>query len=411
MKTTLAAFVVAIVTVTSFLISAPLRAGISRGGEGNTNQGVDALHNNTSGSDNSAFGYQTLFSNTTGHGYTAVGYQALFNINDGGVPGVGMTAIGYQALYSATRTSGMTAVGYQALFSNTSGFGNTAVGWESLSSNTSGSQNAGLGVATLSSNTTGSRNTATGNNTLGLNTTGSFNTADGQIALDSNTTGSQNTAIGRAALISNTTGNNNIALGNAAGANLDIGDNNIDIGNAGLAGESNTIRVGDPAVQTATFFAGIFGAGTDVAGLPVYVDASGKLGTLPSSARFKEDVKAMTDISEEVFSLKPVTFRYKTEFTKNKASQFGLLAEEVAQVDPNLIVRDAKGEIQSVRYEAVNAMVLNELIKEHHRVQEQQKQIDELTAHLKEQSALIEKVTARIELDRPAPRTVAGRKQ
>ena len=413
--------------------SSLLQGGVSQGNERNTKTGNMALHSNTSGSDNTADGDHALYSNTTGNqntvsgsgalfsnttggGYTAVGYQALFSINDGGLLGIGvsMTAIGYQALYSTIETHGLTAVGYQALFSNTTGAGNTAVGWESLSSNTTGAQNTANGVAALQSNTTGGGNTATGNNNLGLNTTGSSNTADGQGALDSNTTGSGNTATGRFALFNNTTGSNNIALGFHAGNFLTTGDNNIEIGNLGAGGESNTIRIGDQSIQTSTFVAGIFGAAT-AGGIPVYVDANGQLGTIPSSQRFKDDIKPMDKASNAIFSLRPVAFRYKKEIDPKKTAQFGLVAEEVAKVDPDLVARDGKGKIYSVRYEAVNAMLLNEFLKEHKKVEElqvsrntEQKEIAELKRQLQAQAAVLQEVSDRLEIDIAATRTIAS---
>lgn len=416
-------------------------------GAGNTAAGFDSLFKTTTGSDNTATGYQSLFnnisgnqntvtgsgalfSNTTGTGYTAFGYQALYSINDGGAassptdaPVGWMTAIGYRALYNTTRTSGLTAVGYLALFNNTTGFGNTAVGWESLSANTTGSQNVGVGVSTLSSNTTGMRNTATGNNTMGLNTTGVNNTADGQSAMASNTTGRNNTASGRFALFSNTSGNantadganalssnttggGNIAVGFGAGDNLDTGNNNIDIGNEGNSGESNTIRIGDQTIHSATFVAGIFGAATS-GGVPVFVDGNGQLGTLPSSMRFKDDIKPMDKVSESILALQPVTFHYKPQIDKNSIPQFGLVAEDVAKVNPDLVSRDRQGKIYGVRYEAVNAMMLNELIKEHQKVSDLQTQVETLTAQLKEQAAVLQKVSNQVELLKAPTQTVA----
>jgi len=378
-------FSAALIVTAILYLSPSSEAGISRGGESNTNQGVDALHDNSSGTDNSAFGYAALSNNTTGTQNTAIGSSTLSN---------------------ATTANNHTAVGYLALFRDTSGEANTAVGAFSMSDNTDGSFNTAVGLGTLQANITGIDNVAAGALALRFNTTGSSNTGDGRAALRNNTTGSANTAVGFHALFNNN-GNRNIAIGRRAGDLLDIGDDNIEIGNEGNAGEADTIRLGDPAVQNATYIAGIFGSSTIAPGMPVYVDANGKLGTLPSSARFKENVKPMNDASDEIFSLQPVTFRYKADFTKEKTPQFGLIAEEVAKVDPNLIVRDAKGQIETVRYEAVNAMMLNELIKEHQKVQDQQKQIDKLTAQLKAQASALQKVSAQVELMKTAPKTVA----
>jgi hypothetical protein len=220
-----------------------------------------------------------------------------------------------------------------------------------------------------------------------------------------NDTGGSNTAVGYHGLYNNTTGGSNIALGFEAGQALTTGDNNIDIGNQGIADEAGTIRIGD--VQSATFIAGI--SGTAVVGDAVVVDANGQLGTVASSERFKDAVKAMDKVSEAILSLKPVTFHYKKEIDPKGIPQFGLVAEEVAKVNPDLVLRDRKGKIYSVRYEAVNAMLLNEFLKEHRRVQSQEKEIDALRAELKEQRALIQKVNDKVELNKAAPQTVANR--
>ena len=224
-----------------------------------------------------------------------------------------------------------------------------------------------------------------------------------------------NTAIGRSALFDNTSGENNIALGYLSGANLTTGDYNIDIGNLGFPGESGTIRIGSTGTQTRTFIAGIREA-TASGGVMVFVDSSGQLGTLTSSKRFKEQIKPMDKASEALFALKPVTFRYKQELDPEGTPQFGLVAEEVEKVNPALVARDAKGELYTVRYEAVNAMLLNEFLKEHRTVQElrsvvakqeanaarQQKQIDGLTAGL-------QKVSAQLEASEPAPQVVLNK--
>jgi len=218
------------------------------------------------------------------------------------------------------------------------------------------------------------------------NTTGRGNTASGWEALRNNTEGEGNTAIGVFAL-HDTTGDSNIALGVNAGAALTTGNGNIDIGNSGVASESNTIRIGDS--QTRTFIAGISGA-TASGGVAVYVNSAGQLGTLTSSARFKQDIHSMDNASEAILALKPVTFRYKPELDKAGIPQFGLVAEEVAEVNPDLVVRDEKGEIYTVRYEAVNAMLLNEFLKEHRKVEQLQKQIEALGADLQKVSTLLE---------------------
>src|SRR5439155_6440299 len=217
-------------------------------------------------------------------------------------------------------------------------------------------------------------------------------------------TGNSNTASAYDERLNNTTGIGNIALGNFAGANLTTGDNNIDVGNVGVAGESNTIRIGTIGTQTATYIAGIMGK-TAPMGTPVFINANGQLGTTPSSVRFKDEIKPMDKASEAILALKPVTFRYKKEFDPEGVPQFGLVAEDVAKVNPDLVVRDAEGKVYTVRYEAVNAMLLNEFLKEHRKVEqlevsvaqqqkgfesklaEQREQIKALTAGLQKMSA------------------------
>jgi Chaperone of endosialidase len=237
------------------------------------------------------------------------------------------------------------------------------------------------------------RNVTTGALALSENTTGNYNTANGTGALNTNTRGNNNTASGADALFGNTTGSNNIALGAFAGDNLTTGSNNIDIDNEGIVGESNTTRIG--SVQTRTFIAGIRGRTTGVANaIPVLIDSSGQLGTASSSRRFKKQIKPMDQTSEAILGLKPVTFHYKSDSTGTL--QFGLIAEEVAAVNPDLVVRDENGEIYTVRYEAVNAMLLNEFLKAHRQIEEQQKEIEALRA-------LIQKVSDKVEMKKPAP--------
>ena len=241
------------------------------------------------------------------------------------------------------------------------------------------------------------QNTATGDYVLFNLTTGTRNTAIGFWALNTNTTGGKNTAIGFQALVDNTTGTNNIALGYAAGV-FTAGDNNIHIGNVG-AEESDTIRIGTVAgrgirdFQSNTYIAGISGV-TIAGGVPVIIDANGHLGSTTSSERFKDEVKPMDKASEAILVLKPVTFHYKKELDPDGIPQFGLVAEQVEKVNPNLVVRDKEGKPYSVRYDQVNAMLLNEFLKEHKTVQEQgetitrlQKQIEALTVGLQNVNA------------------------
>jgi trimeric autotransporter adhesin len=321
------------------------------------------------------------------------------------------TFLGDEALSSNTTGSANTAIGFEALFSNTTGFFNTANGSQALQSNTTGISNTANGAGALFNNTTGNDNTANGAGALVSNTTGSFNTVTGLSALSSNTTGFNNTANGWHAL-QMTTGSNNIAVGAEAGINLTSGHNNIDIGNPGVAGESRTIRIGTRQTHRATFIAGISGA-TVPAGVAVIVDGSGHLGTVVSSARFKDEIKPMDKASEAILALKPVTFRYKHDLDPESIPQFGLVAEEVEKVNPDLVARDADGKTYTVRYEAVNAMLLNEFLKEHRKVEalekamtEQQKENAAMRAMLKEQAAQIQKVSAQLELNKTASQIV-----
>jgi trimeric autotransporter adhesin len=379
--------------------------------------GVDALYSNTTGSNNTAIGVETLFNNTTGNANTAIGRTALYS----NTTGDSNTANGLGALLRNTTGSFNTANGVGALEFNTTGDSNTATGDEALHSNTTGFSNTANGVSALYSNTTGLGNTASGYAVLVSNTTGSFDTATGVDALQSNTIGNNNTANGYLALSSNTTGSSNIALGVSAGANLTTGDNNIDVGNAGVADEANTIRVGTVGTQTATFIAGI--RGTPIAGgVAVGVSSSGQLGVRASSMRFKKAIKPMDKASEAILALKPVIFRYKHELDPEALPQFGLVAEDVERVNPDLVARDDEGKPYTVRYEAVNAMLLNEFLKEHRKGLEQdatiselkfastrqQGEIAKLTATVKEQAAQIQKVSEQLVAEKAAPHLVVN---
>jgi hypothetical protein len=390
-----------------FALSPPAQAQLSPPPDGgyagdNTAEGADALFSLTTGTENTAIGFDALSSNTTGDSNTATGSIAL-----------------------GSNTTGVrnTANGFAALNTNTTGERNTATGRAALTLNTTGNNNTADGHDALFSNTTAIRNTATGSFALFSNTTGPNNTAIGYFALFSNTTGNSNTAGGYDALLNNTTGIGNIALGNFAGSNLTTGDNNIDVGNVGVAGEANTIRIGMMGTQTATYIAGIIGR-TVPMGTPVFVNANGQLGTTPSSARFKDEIKPMDQVSEAILALKPVTFHYRKELDPEGTPQFGLVAEEVEKVNPDLVMHDAKGAVCTVRYEAVNAMLLNEFLKEHRKLEQQeatitqqqkdfeaaiaqqQKEIKTLAATVKEQASQIQKVSAQLEMSKPAHQTV-----
>ena len=374
----------------------------------NTAIGDEALYSNTTGQWNTASGAQALFSNTIGNFNTASGASALAN----NTTGVWNTASGAQALYSNSTGQWNTASGYRALASNTngrnntasgifalenniSGDNNTAIGEVALGDNTTGSQNTASGISALRSNTTGNYNTASGYQALFNNTTGGFNTGDGVLALYNNTIGNFNTATGIGALLANTTGSNNVAIGLTAGSALTTGSGNVCIGAGvnGVAGESNTTRIRNVYTTVAN-------------GRAVYVNADNKIGTLSSSRRFKHDIQPMDRSSETLFALKPVIFRYKKDADPSQALSFGLIAEEVAQVSPELITRDEEGKPQTVRYEAVNAMLLNEFLKEHNKNEVQAKTIAELKSTIARQQKAIEqlatqmqKVSAQVQLN------------
>ncbi len=350
-----------------------------RGNGNSAAEEVDALNPSTTGSDNTAHGWSSLFSNTTGSSNTADGFQAL---------------------YSNTIGSENTANGFQALMSNTAGFYNTANGFQALQNNTIGQANVANGIQALFSNTTGNQNTADGAYALSLNTEGAFNTALGTFALFHNTTGRHNTAVGDSAGLNLTAGNGNVCIG------YDV---------RGVAGESNHTYIRN--VNTTS----VSGGESDF----VTVDlTTGLLGHASSSRRYKEDIKSMDDASEALFALKPVTFRYKKQIDQSQSLQYGLVAEDVAQVDPDLAIRDAKGQIETVRYSSINAMLLNEFLKEHKKIEEQeatitelkrdsqmvsarqQKEIQILTAQIEEQAAQIQKVSDQLEMNKPVTKVV-----
>jgi len=307
---------------------------------------------------------------------------------------------------------GNTAEGADALANRTTGIWNTALGFQTLFHNTTGNTNTATGFQALFTNVDGVRNTATGLRAL-LNNTGDSNVGTGWQALIANTVGDANTAIGSNALVRNTSGNDNVAVGTDAGCNLTTGDNNIDIGNNGVADESMTTRIGSAGFQSRAFIAGVIGA--PVTGSTVVVNAAGQLGVLPSSERFKDEIKPMDKASEVVLALKPVTFRYKQDVDPKETPQFGLVAEEVAKVNPDLVTRDAKGEIYTVRYEAVNAMLLNEFLKEHHKVKaleatvaQQQKSSAQQQAQIQALASGLQKVSTELEMSKRAPQVVTN---
>ena len=376
-------------------------------GSFNTASGADALYSNTTGNNNTASGLNSLYSNTTGGSNTASGVSALsgnttgtYNTASGAgallnnAAGSNNTAFGFQALLTNT-VDNNTAVGYQALLYNTTGFQNTASGGDALETNTTGYQNTASGFGALLGNTVGIQNTASGYYALGTNTTGNYNTASGFKAmvdntigvsntasgiqaLTSNTTGNDNTVSGYYALASNTTGNSNIAIGFSAGVNAPVAnDDTIYIGATGAVGDlPGSIQIGTVATETTgsirigsnqaggTFMSGIYAA-TAVSGLEVYVSSNGQLGTMNSSSRFKEQITDMGDSSSKLLQLRPVNFFYKPEFDDGSHQlQYGLIAEDVAKVYPEMVAYANDGKVLSIKYQLLAPMLLNELQKQ-----------------------------------------------
>jgi trimeric autotransporter adhesin len=403
----------------------------------NTACGAAALLFNGTGTDNTAVGTGALLFNTIGEGNTATGAFALYNNTEGdfntangeftlyfNTTGERNTAIGGAALYLNTEGSRNTAIGNPALLNNTTGNYNTAIGAGTLFSN-NGSGNTAIGADALHANTTGSGNTATGDVALFNNVTGLNNTANGYQALYSNATGTANTAIGFEALSGNNTGDANTALGSLAGVSI-TGSGNVCIGQA-VFGEANVddrTYIRNVNTLTQNFSAGV----NDYVTVRL---ADGRLGhsAVVSSRRYKEDIKPLDKTSQALYALKPVSFRLKKEFDPTQALGFGLIAEEVEKVDRALVYRNDKGQVESVRYEMVNAMLLNEFLKEHRKVEEQdvsikqlkstvsrqeatiayyQKGMEAVMARLNEQTAQIQKISAQIESNRHEPRQVVG---
>jgi hypothetical protein len=383
-------------------------------GSFNTGIGADTLVLNT-GDGNTGTGAAALLLNTTGANNTADGTAALVNNSTGD----DNTAVGAFALNSNT-ASGNTAIGSNALLNNTTGGTfdtlkafdvgpNVAVGWQALENNTVASANTALGFQALHRFTTGPPGfeqlgicTAVGFQALGSATGGFGNSGFAYRALKNNTDGAANTAIGIFALVENTTGDNNTALGANAGTSVTTANNVICIG----------AQVGGENVSNSCYIGSIFGE-ISSGGTAVSINADGKLGTTTSSRRFKEEIKPMERSSEALFALKPVTFRYKSEIDPQGIAQFGLVAEDVEAINPDLVVRDKEGKVNTVRYEAVNAMLLNEFLKEHRKVQEleatvahQQKSFARQQAQIEALASGLQKVSAGLAVSTPARQLV-----
>jgi len=363
---------------------------------------------------------------TVGLGYLPHA-QAVVPPPDGGYPNF-TTAEGTNALKNLTTGSGNTALGWYSLFSDTTGSFNTGVGAGTLVLN-SADQNTATGAAALLLNTTGDHNTANGALALLNNTEGIFNTATGFQALHGNTVGSGNTAIGGSALESNTNGSGNTAIGDETLLNNTTGDSNTALGHSagsGVTTANNVIAIDAEGanVSNSCYIGHIFGTFNTAQSAVVYIDPDGRLGTGPSARRFKKDIADMGAASEVLLSMRPVTFHFKTQDTEKagrEISQFGLIAEEVAEVNPDLILRDKEGEIYSVRYDAVNAMLLNEFLKGHRKMEEQasqieqqaatishlKKEIETIIAHSKEQDLQIQRVSDQVQINRSDARVAA----
>ncbi len=328
-------------------------------------------------------------------GNTAIGQQAFLFLTSGQYN----TAVGFLAQAGNATANFNTAVGAGALLSNTAE-GNTATGAGALLKNTTGIENTAMGESALFSSIDGDRNTAVGADALLNNTGGAFNVGLGFNALGDNTTGSSNIALGGNALSSNLVGSNNTAVGAIAGINS-TGDGNVYVGAGmiGVAGESNHTYVRNIKDTS------VSGGNSDTVTLDL---TTGLLGHLSSSARYKENIRPMGDSSEALYRLKPVTFRYKKEVDRIQSPTFGLIAEQVADVNPDLVARNSNGQPEGVHYEQVNAMLLNEFLKEHQTVVELKKEIAVLTAKMEEQAAQLQKVSARVEMGKPATRIVVN---
>jgi trimeric autotransporter adhesin len=410
---------------------------------GNTAEGHNALFSLTNGSYNTALGYLSLKSNSTGNFNTAVGAGTLFvnTANQNTATGAGAllsnitgalnTADGAFALFSNTGGPSNTAVGNMALFNNTTGDRNTALGESAMIANTMGASNTAIGVSALRNNF----NTAIGHDALSVNDV-SGNTAVGFRAAYSNTNGISNTALGYAALLANSTGEENTAVGAGALQGMTDGGGNTAIGAGTLQATANGACLaigwhagatgsgigniyiganidGPPNELGVTRIANIYSTGAAI-GRAVYVTSDNILGTLKSSRRYKDEVKLMAEASEAIFSLHPVSFRYKKEIDPARCLSFGLIAEDVVQVDPNLVTADRNGNPETVRYEAVNAMLLNEFLKEHRRNEHQEakitelkKEIAKLATTVKKQAAQIQKVNARLEVSKGSGNVVS----
>jgi hypothetical protein len=390
----------------------PAGASLLEDGLNNTAGGLFGFESNTSGSDDTAFGYKALSANTTGTSNTGVGAFALASNTTGAAnsafgegaleltsTGIGNSAFGSGALLDNTTGGDNDAFGEVALSSNTTGLANDAFGVDTLGLNSTGSYNAAFGGSSLRANTDGTSNAAFGFGSMSFLTTGTGNTAVGSDSMG-NTSGNDNTGLGSGALSHATTGSWNVGVGAEAGSNIVAGSGNVDIANQGVATDSGVIRIGSTPsqssiVQVETFIAGITGVQTGLAGSPVLIDANGQLGTISSSRRYKEDIASMGDASDRLYKLRPVKFHYKKPNADGqKPIQYGLIAEEVAEVFPELVVYNKDGQPETVAYHLLAGLLLNELQKQHQQVEEQTERLAAESRQLEEQNKQIVKLEA-----------------
>lgn len=367
-------------------------------GTNNTGVGVNALLLATTGVSNVAIGGFAEDALTTGNANVGIGLNALGAVTTGS----GNTGVGSAALFAVTTVSNLTAFGFSALSSNTTGTGNTAVGFNALTTLSTGNNSTAVGSSALASATVGTSNVAVGSGAMAIATTGSNCTAVGANTLTGQTTGTINTAIGSAALASVTTSSTNVALGSSAGTllvtgagdNLFLGhqagaalltgssnvligfqtgsayigaeSNNILVNSAGVAAESGVMRLGTTGVGAGltgkTWVAGVRGVTTDVNdAVAVLIDSTGQMGTTSSSERYKDGIQDMSDYSSKLLDSRPVTFIYKSDKSRQRVP--GLIAEEFAQLYPDMVVYDSEGRPDTIQYQELPAMLLNEIKK------------------------------------------------
>jgi trimeric autotransporter adhesin len=402
----------------------------------NTAEGQNAFFNLTTGTFNTGIGWFSLESNATGNFNTATGAGALFatTADENTATGAGAlfsnstgeanAAHGAFALFNNASGSNNTASGPEALFTNKTGRNNTATGAQALffndgdPDNEEASLNSAFGNGALFGNTTGEANSAFGSSALLANDTGNFNTAVGDEALFNNVDGNNNTGVGLSALANNTNGFANTAIGTQALINCNTGGGNTGLGaqsGFNVTTASNVIcigNIGGDNIDNSCFIANIYSNIQPVTGIdPDYVtiDSNGRLGRSNlngSSRRFKHEIQPMETASEVIFGLRPVRFRYNKEYDAKQRLSFGLIAEDVAEVAPDLVGRNKQGEPDAVRYEQINAMLLNEFLKEHRKVQELEKGMATLITQLKEQAAQIQKVSVRVGMTNPTTNVV-----